>query len=130
MDLKDFIKNTVSSISEAIKESQEDLKEDGVIINPEKMEIGKTGEKLLRSDGWRYVQNLDFDIMVGVEDKEGTKGGGQLKVAGIVSIGGSLSDESHTQNQNRIKFTIPVAFSTSSTPNEYRKRKPGIRVNP
>lgn len=60
MDLKDFIKNTISSISEAIVESQNELKDKGVIVNPEKTEIGKNGEKLLRSDGRRYVQNLDL----------------------------------------------------------------------
>lgn len=51
MDLKDFIKNTITSISEAILESQEKLKDKDVLVNPEKVEIGKTGEKLLRSDG-------------------------------------------------------------------------------
>lgn len=48
------------------------MSEKGVIVNPEKTEIGKTGEKLLRSNGWRYVQNLDFDILVAVDDKQGT----------------------------------------------------------
>lgn len=78
MNLKDFIKNTVSSISEAIIESQLELSEKGVIVNPEKAEIGKTGEKLLRSNGWRYVQNLDFDILVAVDDKQGTGGKGEF----------------------------------------------------
>lgn len=53
MDLKEFIKTTISSISEAILESQQELQQKGVIVNPEKTEIGKTGERLLRSDGWR-----------------------------------------------------------------------------
>jgi hypothetical protein len=38
MELKDFIKNTISSISLAISESQEELKDKDVIINPEKIE--------------------------------------------------------------------------------------------
>lgn len=119
MDLKDFIKNTISSISEAIEESQEELKNKGIIVNPEKTETGKTGAKLLRSDGWRYVQNLDFDILVGVDDKKGTSGKGQLMVAGILSIGGGVNDENKSVNQNRLKFTIPVAFSTVETPSKY-----------
>ncbi len=124
MDLKDFIKNTISSISEAIVESQNELKEKGVIVNPEKTEIGKTGEKLLRSDGWRYVQNLEFDILVGVDDKQGTGGKGELKVAGLFSLGAGINDENTTINHNRIKFTVPVAFSTVKTPKEYiPKRK-------
>ena len=122
MDLKDFIKSTISSISIAILESQEELKEKGVIVNPEKTEIGKTGEKLLRSDGWRYIQNLEFDILVGVEETQGQNGKGELKVAGLLSIGGGKEDQNISQNQNRIKFNIPVAFSTTPTPEEYKPK--------
>lgn len=45
------------------------------------MEIGNTGERFLRSDGWRYVQELNFDIFVGVEEKQGNSGKDELKVA-------------------------------------------------
>jgi hypothetical protein len=122
MDLKDFIKNTISSISEAILESQDELKDKGVIVNPEKVEIGKTGEKLLRNDGWRYIQNLEFDILVAVEDKQESGGKGELKIAGIVGIGGGLSDENLNKNSNRLKFSIPVAFSTTPTPQNYKAK--------
>jgi|SRR5690554_5854374 len=122
MDIKDFIKNTISSISEAIIESQSELKEKGIIVNPEKTEIGKNGEKKLHGNGARYVQNLDFDILVAVDDKLGSGGKGELKVAGILSVGGGISDENLTKNHNRIKFTIPVAFSTTPTPTEYKTK--------
>ncbi len=79
--LKEFFKNTISSISEAILESQQELQYRGVIVNAEKTEIVKTGERLLRSDGWRYVQELNFYIFVGVEEKQGNSGKGELKVA-------------------------------------------------
>lgn len=123
MELKNFIKNTISAISNAIIESQEELKDKGVIVNPEKVEIGKNGEKLLRSDGWRYVQNLEFDVLVGVEDELNDIGKAELKVAGIFNIGGGISDKSMTQNQNRIKFNIPVAFAVTETPIKYKSNK-------
>jgi hypothetical protein len=129
MDLKDFIKNTITSISEAILESQNELSEKGVIINPEKVEIGKNGEKLLRSDGWRYVQNLEFDILVAAEEGEGAKGGAGLKVAGVISIGGDLSESSKQQQANKIKFTLPVAFPTNETPENYRSNKGKYAIN-
>ncbi|MEC7264587.1 MAG: hypothetical protein VXW38_12675 [Bacteroidota bacterium] len=122
MDLKDYIKNTITAISEAIIESQEELSDKGVIVNPEKVEVGKNGEKLLRSDGWRYVQNLEFDILVSAEDDSGSSGGGGLKVAGLLSIGAELQESISQQQANKIKFTIPVAFATTETPTEYRKR--------
>jgi len=123
MDLKDFIKNTISSISEAIVESQEELKNKGIIVNPEKMATDKDGNKALLSDGSRYVQNLDFDVLLVVEDKQETGGKGELKVAGLLSFGGGVSDENLNKNHNRIKFTIPVAFSTTKTPIEYKTKR-------
>jgi hypothetical protein len=123
MDLKTFIKSTITSISEAIVESQNELSSKGVIINPEKVEIGKNGEKLLRSDGWRYVQNLDFDILVAVEESEAAKGGAGLKVAGLIAVGGDLSESNKNQQSNRIKFIIPVAFPSNKTPEEYKSNK-------
>lgn len=126
MYLKDFIKSTITSISEAIIDTQAELKDKGVIVNPEKVEIGKNGEKLLRSDGWRYIQNLEFDILVTVEEKQGNEGKGELKIAGILSVGGGLSDQSSNINANRLKFSIPVAFSATPTPDIYKSR--GTRV--
>lgn len=123
MDLKTFIKSTITSISEAIVESQNELSSKGVIINPEKVDIGKNGEKLLRSDGWRYVQNLDFDILVAVEEGEAAKGVAGPKVAGLISVGGDLSESNKNQQSNRIKFIIPVAFPINKTPDEYKSNK-------
>ena len=62
MELKDFIKNAISSIANGIKEAQTELCEKGVIINPEKVEIEKSGEKVLCAYGWRYTQELDFEF--------------------------------------------------------------------
>lgn len=126
MDLKDFIRSTITSISEAVIESQEDLKDKGVIVNPERMETGKTGEKLLRNDGWRYVQNLEFDILVAVDEKADKGGKAELKIAGIGSVGGGMATENLIKNSNRLKFSIPVAFHTTPTPPQYRQRARGV----
>lgn len=69
MELKDFLKNVISSIANGIIEAQIELSDIGIIINPEKLEIGKSGEKLLRADGWRYTQELDFEILVSIDEK-------------------------------------------------------------
>ncbi len=126
MELKDFIKNTISSICDAIVESQNELDDSGVIINPEKLGIDNDGNKALLASGNRYVQNLDFDVLIAVEDKKGDNIGGGLKIASVVDFGGKITDESISKSHSRIKFSIPVAFSTSPTPTEYEKRS-GIR---
>ncbi|WP_035673680.1 hypothetical protein [Flavobacterium sp. 83] len=76
----------------------------------------------MRSDGWRYIQNLEFDILVGVEEQQNGNGKAELKVAGFLNIGGGITDQSTSQNQNRIKFNIPVAFSTTETPENYKAK--------
>lgn len=122
MELKDFIKNTISSISLAVIESQGELKDKGVIVNPEKVDVGRNGEKILNNDGWRYVQNLEFDILVSAEESQNGNGKAELKVAGFLNIGGGVDGKNFNQNQNRIKFNIPVAFSTTETPKEYKNK--------
>ena len=119
MQLKDFIKNTIESISESIVESQESLKDKGVIVNPEKTSVGPNGEKMLRAGGNRYVQDLEFDILVGVDENENAGGKGSLKVAGLIDVGGGLEESKTITRHNRIKFTVPVAFRTTETPREY-----------
>lgn len=123
MDLKDFIKGTISAISHAIVESQSELKEIGVIVNPEKTEIGKEGRILLRSDGWRYIQELSFDVSIEVKDKDEGEINGKIMIASLISIGKGASESTQNKSQNRINFSIPVAFSATSTPNEYKSRK-------
>ena len=122
MELKDFIKNTISSISEAILESQEELKSKGVLINPESYEVTQNGIKrfsVLKIENNRHLQTLEFDVLVGVESETGVKGGGRIKVAEILNIGADKSKTEINANQNRIKFDIPIAFSTVETPIKY-----------
>ena len=123
MNLKEFIKGAITSISEAITESQTELGTKGIIVNPERLANSQTtGEKILASDGWRYAQTLEFDVSVGVEEQSEMDGKGELKVAGIINIGGGGKENSVNQYQNRLKFSIPVAFTTVETPSEYKNR--------
>lgn len=119
MDLKDFIKNTITSISEAIVETQNELTEKGVIVNPDKTLNNITGQHFLQNNGRRFVQSLDFDFLLSIDEKQNINGKTALKVASILDIGGGGVKDNQQLNQNRIKFTIPVAFNTTKTPNEY-----------
>jgi len=122
MELKDFIKNTISSISEAILESQTELKEKGVIINPEKYEVTDTQTKSFGDFGRRHIQTLKFDVLVGVEAEDNNKAGGGLKVAQFINVGGEKAKKNIIENQNRISFEIPIAFSTMELPEKYKKK--------
>jgi len=123
MDLKDFIKHTISSISTAITESQENLIDQGVIINPERTSTNKSGELILCKNGDRFVQNIEFDVLVSIEDSIKGDGKAGINIIPLINIGGGLSAESITQNQQRIKFKIPIAFPTSRTLEKYTKQE-------
>lgn len=126
MELKDFLKNVISSIANGIIEAQIELSDIGIIINPEKLEIGKSGEKLLRADGWRYTQELDFEILVSIDEKNTEGGDGKLTVLNFASIGLNSINETNVSNSNKLKFKIPVAFPTTKTPDEYRPKGTSI----
>ena len=122
MELKDFIKNAISSIANGIKEAQTELCQKGAIINPEKVEIEKSGEKVLCADGWRYTHELDFEILVSVDEKSAEGGGGKLTVLNFAIIGLDTKNEMNVSNSNILKFKIPVAFPTTKTPEEYKRK--------
>lgn len=123
MDLKDFIKNAISAITNGILEAQQELSEKNVIINPEFQKDGRIGGSILRSDGERYVQELDFEIFVNFEEKTATGGGGKLSVLNIVSFGLDGKNEVSAINTNRLKFKIPIAFPVSKTPLVYKAKQ-------
>jgi hypothetical protein len=126
MELKDFLKNVISSIANGIIEAQIELSDIGIIIYPEKLEIGKSGEKLLRADGWRYTQELDFEILVSIDEKNTEGGDGKLTVLNFASLGLNSINETNVSNSNKLKFKIPVAFPTTKTPDEYRPKGTSI----
>lgn len=122
MDLKDFIKITIVEISQGIKEAQDVTSDLGVIVNPEGMSVGSKGDKILRHDGWRYVQDLEINVAISVSEGEGTKAGLGV-VTGLFQGGASASNESANQTVSTVKLNIPVALPVSKTPEGYKKKK-------
>lgn len=121
MELKEFIKNSITSISEAILESQTELKEKGVLVNPEKFEVTSKGTKQLTTSGsYRQVQTLKFDVLVGVESENEGKGGSKIAVAQILEIGGSKTKKKINENQSRISFEIPIVYSAVKVPEDFK----------
>ncbi len=129
MELKDFIKNTISSISEAILESQEELNSKGILVNPEKYEVTKNGDKRFNNfeqQNNRHLQTLEFDVLVGIESETGAIGGGRIKVAEILNVGADKLKTETNASQNRIKFEIPIAFSTVEVPEKHKGEPLGM----
>ena len=62
MELKEFIKETISSIADAVYELNEEKSENGLIVNPSKMKWkGESND--LYEDG-RIIKNIEFNLSV------------------------------------------------------------------
>ena len=124
MEVKEFIKQTIVQISDAITESQKELESKNVIINPERTAIGHKGDKYLQKAGQRFIQNIDFEIIVTLEEQNKKGGKASINVANVFSIGGDKGISVENINQHKLKFSLPIALPTTKTPSEY------IRVSP
>lgn len=131
MDLKDFIKSAISSISQGIAEAQEELKENGVLVNPEHITM-KADNKTLDSFGSRYVEELSFEVHVGINEEvtDGIvgKAGAGLKVLFSASIEGDHKTKANSTQTNVLRFKIPVAFPYTPIPESYKKKAGGIKT--
>jgi hypothetical protein len=121
MELKEFIKETIKQIALGVKEAQDETKDSGAIINPSGMSVGDKGDKYLRHDGWRYVQDLEINVAVTILDKEGSKGGLGV-VTGLFSAGASTNSEAMNTKVSTVKFNIPIALPVTKTPEEYTSK--------
>jgi TRAP-type uncharacterized transport system substrate-binding protein len=119
MELHDFIKATLTSISNGIIEAQKELNGKDVFINPETSMVGNSGQKILQKAGHRYIQELEFEILISVDEKSKDSGGGKIQVFNVASLGAGTTAENNTTNSNKIKFKIPVALPTCKTPTQY-----------
>ncbi|MEN9059984.1 hypothetical protein [Ponticoccus litoralis] len=107
MDLKEFIVDAISSISEAVKVSDAAISDLGGLVNPGGHIQGVTG-----TTSGRFVAprtTLDFDIAVSAS-KEGSAGGSAKAKIFVVeaSVGGDAKLRSETVS--RLTFSIDVVL--------------------
>jgi hypothetical protein len=123
MELKDFIKEAIKDISEAITESNSELQDHGVIVNPRRVEIEENDKSNLlgyiisrskNSDPnfLRPVHMLSFDISVTATTKQNGKEGIGVNVAGI-KLGKDTDKVSSNDTASRLSFSIPIALPVS-----------------
>jgi len=115
MELKEFIKSTISSISEAIEETQNELGKKNVLVNPEY--IHKTGENSFRlgskSNGYKPILDIQFDVKVEASETKNTGAGAGI-TASILNVAGSKSKDSNNKEVSSIKFNLPIALPYSN----------------
>lgn len=94
MDLKNFTKQAILEITEAVKE-----------INIDR-------EVLLVSG--KDKRTIEFDVAVTVEENRATTGGGQIQVLGLIRGEGDIKQEVKNATVSRIEFGVSVATATKA----------------
>lgn len=123
MDLKDFIKNAISDITEAVSESMG--ASNGAIINPTLPHYAEA-KTVEYNDKYRLITEINFDIAVTVEecDNIGGKIGGGIT---ILSAKAETQQATRTNNVSRITFPLSVvlpATEIESPREKFEKNRP------
>lgn len=111
MDLKEFIKETLGQITEAVKEA----KEQNDNIAPNEIRLGKNGNPVIyhskpgQSADNSYVSVIEYDLALTYEKTKNNKKGIAVMLGGI-ELGGKKDDETKDQVINRIKFSVPLLW--------------------
>lgn len=116
MELKEFIKATITAVAESIDELNQEISEIAT-VNPKvvrPLDSQAHTDKLInaikvRSDGYvldgRFIQDIEFNLAV-TETKSNEKGGGVI----LQVVNAKLKDRKKKEHVNTVKFSIPVAF--------------------
>lgn len=89
MNLKDFVKNVLTDVTEAIQDT---------------CTASNRGMHLNVKEGG----GVQFDIAVTVEELDSAKGGAGIKVLSIIDGGGEISKESRNSVVSRVQFSVYV----------------------
>lgn len=116
MELKEFIKATITTIAESIEELNDEIG-DKVMVNPKNIDmIDRDGrnDKLVSVLAYgaqgnikdaRLIQEIEFNLAISEAKVNDAGGGLNIKV-----FSAEVNKGNAKQNANTVKFTIPVAF--------------------
>lgn len=107
MELKEFVKESLSQIMEGIIEAQELSVGKKYIINPypkKREDVYGTTEYSFKPE---HAVNIDFEVVLTNTDANKGKGGIGVFLGGV-GVGVQNDKEENTSNMTKIKFSIPV----------------------
>jgi len=125
MELKEFVKKTLTQIAAGVEESLESVRDSGGYVNP----ATRTNTKISNNTHFASMPNgsnvflIDFDVAITVDDKAGTGAEAKLKVASFLSLGVGGDSENKSSSTNRISFQVPLALPVDPiSENELKSR--------
>ena len=113
MELKDFIKLTISGIVEATNELQDEFAADGVLINPPVSGTSGVYEPGGQYHTERAIQQIEFDVAVTSSSETGGEAGAGIKIVSF-NAGGKGSHSRSSEEVSRVRFSVPMTLRPTS----------------
>lgn len=110
MELKDFIKGTISDIAIAIKELNDEKSDIGLLVNPNNYDKIVKNELSMIGDG-RVTKDIEFNLSISASDT--IEAGGGLKINVLKA---NINNETNNSTISTIKFSIPVVLPGANCP--------------
>ena len=122
MDLKDFIKSTLTQIIQAIGETNEEIKDSKAIVSPRGFYHADGRYQVPRDKDLAYhCELVDFDVAVSAREEKGNTGGVAVTIAAI-GLGTKRNSEVENSTASRIRFKIPVLLPQNDASHIVPKR--------
>ncbi|HEY0681070.1 MAG TPA: hypothetical protein VGD45_01940 [Steroidobacter sp.] len=125
MELKEFIRETLSQIVSGVEAAQLEVREAGGFVNPAhragKQEAEKSHFGVLTSG--QNIFLVHFDVTVSVVEGTETDGRARLNVAGFLNLGTGGQSTASSTATNRISFKVPLAMPVDTVSAEELKKQ-------
>ena len=111
MDIKEFTKETITQIVNAVREANELISDYGASIPTDYFQ----GSRAITSykDGEKNIIDVEFDVAVSAVESANVGGGAGIKVAAI-NIGLGANSQNENSTLSRVKFTLPLVLPEKS----------------
>ena len=106
MELKEFIKTALTDITDAVNESQCEIKNGAIISPPTSTEVGGINQRIAKYK----IYDIDFDVAITDNNDIGKTKKVGLEVWGL-GYKNEKTDGYGSSVVSRIKFSIPVVYS-------------------
>lgn len=125
MELKEFVKETLTQIAAGIEAAQTEVRDCGGFVNPAHRvnPKGSSEAHFGHLDTGQNIFLVNFDVAVTVVEESGAEAGAKLSVASLVSIGGGAETSSSSSATNTISFKVPLALPVDAVTEEKLKEQ-------
>ncbi|WP_296994238.1 hypothetical protein [Thalassospira sp. UBA1131] len=125
LTLKDFVKETLTEIVDAMSEFANERGNTGASPNPSLLHskaqahdhffVGKFNAD---KDRYDLIMPVSFDVAVSAADTSNSAVGAGIKVVSFLKADGTINSETTATSANRVQFTVPLQLPDTQDPDE------------